>query len=294
MFKKKIDASTQNDSLLRDFLFVTLVMPTHTINTFYNSTQMEADRLGQHVFQLEKIRSQEIILRYLKPSMNIADIGGATGAYSFWLHDLGHQVHLLDAAEFHIDTATRISITDNKPLASIALGDARELPFADEQFDLVLLFGPLYHLQEKTDRIKSIAEARRVLKKDGTVLAATISRHASLFDGFWQGFIDDPAFENILQHDLEDGNHFNPVHNPMYFTDAHFHTQKEIEEEFSDAGFSNFNIIAIEGFGWLTPGFMKRWNDEDARNKMLRYIRQTENDPIMIGISAHVMTIARK
>ena len=40
--------------------------------------------------------------------------------------------------------------------------------------------------------------------------------------------------------------------------------------------------------------FMKRWNDEELRNKMLEYIRQTENDPVMVGISAHVMTIAMK
>ncbi len=269
-------------------------MSTHTINTFYNSTQMETDRLAQHVFQLEKVRSQEIIRRYLKPSMNIADIGGATGAYSFWLHDLGHRVHLLDAAEFHIEAATKISITENKPLASIALGDARQLPYDDERFDMVMLFGPLYHLQEKHDRIKSIAEAKRVLKKDGVLLAATISRYASLFDGFWQGFIDDPAFENILKQDLMDGNHSNPVNHPMYFTDAHFHTQKEIEEEFTVAGFNDVNTIAIEGFGWLTPDFMQKWNDEESRNKLLQYIRQTEDDPVMVGMSAHVMTIAVK
>lgn len=269
-------------------------MSSHTINTFYNSTQMETDRLGQHVFQLEKNRTQEIILRHLTSTMNIADIGGATGAYSFWLHDMGHRVHLLDAAEFHIEAATKISISENKPLASISLGDARQLPYDDEQFDLALLFGPLYHLQEKEDRVKSIAEAKRVLKKGGILLAATITRYASLFDGFWQGFIDDPAFEDILKQDLEDGNHFNPVNHPMYFTDAHFHTQTEIKEEFTTAGFSTFNTIAIEGFGWLTPNFMEKWNDEDSRNKMLQYIKQTENDPIMIGISAHVMTIARK
>jgi ubiquinone/menaquinone biosynthesis C-methylase UbiE len=269
-------------------------MSTHTINTFYTSTQIETDRLGQHVFQLEKNRTQEIILRYLKPSMNIADIGGATGAYSFWLHGMGHKVHLLDAAEFHVEAATKISIIENKPLASISLGDARELAYDNEQFDLVLLFGPLYHLQEKEDRIKAIAEAKRVLKKNGTLLAATITRYASLFDGFWQGFIDDPAFENILKGDLEDGDHFNPVNHPMYFTDAHFHTQKEIEEEFTAAGFANFEIKAIEGFGWLIPDFEKRWNDETLKEQMLVYIRQTENDPVMVGMSAHVMTIAKK
>jgi len=255
---------------------------------------METDRLGQHVFQLEKIRTQEIILRHLTTALKIADIGGATGAYSFWLHDMGHHVHLLDAAEFHIEAATKISITENKPLASILMGDARQLPYDDAQFDMVLLFGPLYHLQEKEDRVKSIAEAKRVLRKGGVLLAATITRYASLFDGFWQGFIDDPAFENIVNQDIEDGNHFNPVNHPMYFTDAHFHTQKEIEEEFAAAGLSKFNTIAIEGFGWLTPNFMERWNDEDSRNKMLHYIKLTENDPVMIGISAHVMTIATK
>lgn len=269
-------------------------MSTHTINTFYNSTQMETDRLGQHVFQLEKVRTQEIILRYLESSMTIADIGGATGAYSFWLHDMGHNVHLLDAAEFHIEAATKTSISENKPLASISLGDARKLPYDDEQFDLVLLFGPLYHLQRQEGRIKAIAEAKRVLKKDGIVLAATISRYASLFDGFWQGFIDDPDFENIVSQDLKDGNHSNPVNHPMYFTDAHFHTQNEIEEEFSAAGFSGFDLIAVEGFGWLVPEFAKRWNDKTAKEQMLVYIKQTENDPIMIGISAHVMTIAKK
>lgn len=269
-------------------------MSTHTINTFYNTTHMEVDRLGQHVFQLEKVRAQEIIQRYLNKPMSIADIGGATGAYSFWLHEMGHKVHLLDPAEFHIEAATRISITENKPLASISLGDARDLPFDNEQFDLVLLFGPLYHLQDKRDRIQSIAEANRVLRKGGVLLAATISRYASLFDGFWQGFIDDPAFENILQQDLEDGNHFNPVNHPMYFTDAHFHTQDEIAEEFAAAGFANHNCIAIEGFGWLIPDFMSRWSDNDSRKKMLDYIKKTEANPVMVGISAHVMTIAVK
>jgi ubiquinone/menaquinone biosynthesis C-methylase UbiE len=269
-------------------------MPTPIINEFYNSTGMETDRLEQHVFQLEKIRSQEIIQRYLKPSMTIADIGGATGAYSFWLHDMDHSVHLLDAATFHIEMARKKSIAENKPLASVTQGDARQLPYTDEQFDLVLLFGPLYHLQEKSDRIKSIAEAKRVLKKGGVLLAATITRYASLMDGFWQNFIDDPAFENIVNQDIKDGNHTNPVNHPMYFTDAHFHTQQEREEEFSAAGFSNFRHIAIEGFGWLIPDFNKRWNDEAGRNKLLQYVRQTEADPIMTGVSAHVMTVAKK
>ncbi|NJO25781.1 MAG: class I SAM-dependent methyltransferase [Bacteroidia bacterium] len=254
---------------------------------------METDRLEQHVFQLEKIRTQEIIQRFLRPSMSIADIGGATGVYSFWLHQMGHEVHLLDAAEFHIEMAKQRSTQQNKPLASITHGDARKLPYRSEQFDLVLLFGPFYHLQDKNDRIKCIEEARRVLKPGGVLLVAAISRYASLFDGFWQGFMDDSAFEKIMQQDLQDGNHSNPTDNMNYFTDAHFHTQQEMQEEFTAGGFNRFSTIAVEGFGWLVPGFMERWDEAEWRNKLLQYIRRTEADPAMTAISAHVITIAK-
>lgn len=269
-------------------------MSLQNIKAFYNSTGVETNRLDQHVFQLEKIRSQQIILEYLKQDMTIADIGGATGSYSFWLHDMGHEVHLLDASEFHIETAHKISKEKDKPLGSILLGDARSLPYADNQFDLVLLFGPLYHLQQKNDRIKSITEAKRVLKPNGILLAATISRYASLLDGFWQNFIDDVEFIKIINQDIKNGNHSNTTGNPFYFTEAHFHKQVEIEEEFTLAGIPNFSIKAIEGFGWLVPGFNNKWNDDVWREKLLHYIQQTESDPVMIGLSAHVMTVAMK
>lgn len=269
-------------------------MSLQNIKAFYNSTGVETNRLDQHVFQLEKIRAQQIIQEYLMPGMIIADIGGATGSYSFWLHDMGQEVHLLDAAEFHVETARKISKEENKPLGSILLGDARNLPYSDNKFDLVLLFGPLYHLQKKVDRIRSITEVKRVLKNGGILLASTISRYASLLDGFWQNFIDDAEFEKIIDQDLMHGNHFNTTGNPSYFTEAHFHSQVEIEEEFTLAGFPHVTIKAIEGFGWLVPGFMNRWNDDIWRKKLLQYIQQSESDPVMIGISAHVMTVAMK
>lgn len=64
----------------------------------------EDGRLSRH--DLEFIRSKEIISRYLtEGKMNIADIGGATGVYSFWLASLGHNLHLLDITPKHIELA---------------------------------------------------------------------------------------------------------------------------------------------------------------------------------------------
>ena len=44
----------------------------------------------------------------------------------------------------------------------------------DEMFDVVLLFGLLYHLLDETVRNKCIREVHRVLKKDGLVFASFI------------------------------------------------------------------------------------------------------------------------
>jgi len=269
-------------------------MSSPIITHFYSSTGMETNRLEQNIFKLEKERSQEIIERYLKQTMTIADIGGATGVYSFWLHDMGYNVHLLDAVEFHVDTAKKNSALRSKELGSILLGDARQLPYPDEQFDLVLLFGPLYHLQKKEDRIVALQEAKRVLKPGGVLLAATISRYSPLFEGLWHGYIMDPDFENILKQDLAEGNHSNKANHPMYFTDAYFHALNEPVEEFTAVGFGDARSMAIEGPGWLVPDFEQKWNDKAFKNKMLEYLRLTENDPVMIGLSAHVMTVAKK
>src|SRR4030095_12838057 len=98
------------------------------------------------VFQREHIRPQTIIERQVQPKRVIADIGGGTGPYSFWLHDRGHTVHLLDATAAHIETAHTIAREHGRTLGSITVGDGRNLPYEDNTFDIVLLFGPLYHL----------------------------------------------------------------------------------------------------------------------------------------------------
>jgi hypothetical protein len=110
---------------------------------------METDRLGQHVFQLEKIRTQEIILRYLKSSMTLP-ISVGHGAYSFWLHDMGHKFIYLMQPNFILRAATKISISEINPLASILLRDCKTTSLCDEHFGPGIGYSDLlYHLQEK-------------------------------------------------------------------------------------------------------------------------------------------------
>jgi 2-polyprenyl-3-methyl-5-hydroxy-6-metoxy-1,4-benzoquinol methylase len=70
----------------------------------------EAARLEKTSSQIERIRTQELLQRYLPPPPAvILDVGGAAGAYSFWLAQQGYQVHLIDAVPHHIAQAREIA-----------------------------------------------------------------------------------------------------------------------------------------------------------------------------------------
>ena len=67
-------------------------------------------------------------------------------------------------------------------------GNALDLSrFPDESFDAVLLFGPLYHLYAKEDKLTALREAKRVLKPDGRLFAAYCMNEAAIIHFCFQG-----------------------------------------------------------------------------------------------------------
>src|SRR3954451_13384576 len=121
-------------------------MDRKTINDYY-AQEIEADRLEQEAFKLEGIRTKEIINRYVQNrKLEILDVGGGAGYYSFWLHEAGHSVTLIDLSPKNIELVRKYSESRGISLKEFETGDAVNLKFPDAQFDIVLLFGPLYHL----------------------------------------------------------------------------------------------------------------------------------------------------
>jgi SAM-dependent methyltransferase len=174
------------------------------------------------------------------------------------------------------------------------VGDVRELPFADASADAVLLLGPLYHLPVAGERVQALAEACRVLRTGGVLLAAGISRFASTFEGVRLGLIADPTFEGIVEGDLRDGIHRNPdpEGRPEWFTLAYFHLPEELREELCTAGLVDVQVLAIEG-----PGSFRSLeallDDPASRDAVLRAIRRVETESTLMGAGAHLMGIGR-
>lgn len=273
-------------------------MPNQTeknkIREFY-ANEIEKDRLESELFLLEGIRTKEIIGRYLSGNtMRIADIGGGAGYYSFWLQSKGHRVTLVDLSPKNIELATAHAVKTGIQLYGAEIGDATDLKFADAQFDLVLLLGPLYHLTIREERLKALSEARRVLKTNGVLLTAVISRYASLFDGFRRDLINDDLFEKILTDDLKTGVHLNSTDNPEYFTTAYFHTPSEIKNEINESKLKFDKLIGIESFGWTIEDIRSKSEDQNYMSKLRRIMSLVEDKDDIMALSPHIMAIARK
>ena len=203
-----------------------------------------------------------------------------------------YEVHLVDPVPSHVDQAREASDAQpDHPIAGFVVGDARDVPFENASCDAVLLLGPLYHLVEQDDRVAALREARRVARTGAVVVAAAISRFASLLDGMDRELYMDPAFHRIMIEDLHTGRHTNPTADLRYFTTAYFHRPEDLPDEFEAAGLHHKATLAVEGPACLLGDIGQRWADPHRRELLLEAIRGIETEPALLGASAHLLTI---
>jgi ubiquinone/menaquinone biosynthesis C-methylase UbiE len=237
---------------------------------------------------LEYVRSMELLDRLLpRPPARLLDVGGGPGTYAAPLARGGYRVHLVDPMPLHVEQARQAAGF------TAARGDARELVEPDRSQDAVPLFGPLYHLTGAADRQQALAEAGRVLRPGGRLLAMAVSRFASLLDGLYEGWLGDPVFRPIVDQDLADGQHRNPdpVGRPEFFTTAYFHTPDGLAAEMEQADFTGVTVYGVEGPGWP---LRQDWADEQRREHILFAARSVETQPSLIGFSPHLIAAATK
>ena len=255
----------------------------------------EIQRLSSSLGQLEETRMRELIARHLPavPAV-VYDVGGGPGGYACWLAKQGYEVHLVDPVPLHVEQASAASQAQpDHPIAELRVGDARHLDRAEDSVDVVLMLGPLYHLTERNERIAALQESYRILRGGGIIFAVAISRYASTLHGMIDGNMD-PDFIKIASRDLREGQHRNPNEHPAYFTTAYLHRPEEFKSEIEAVGFDLEGLFGIQGPGWLLQNLEEQWDNPNYRERLLNIARSLESEPSVIGVSAHIMAIARK
>ena len=148
------------------------------IENHYNNYHEDERTKSKHGC-IEFITNMKYIRDYVPQKAKILDIGAGTGVYSLALAQEGFSVHAVELVEHNIEIF-RSKLTGGEDIV-LEQGNALDLSrFGDESFDAVLLFGPLYHLYTKEDKITALREARRVLKKDGHLFAAYCLNEATV------------------------------------------------------------------------------------------------------------------
>jgi ubiquinone/menaquinone biosynthesis C-methylase UbiE len=252
----------------------------------------EEDRISFGIGQLEFVRVQEVLRRHLPdPPASIVDIGGATGVHASWLADQGYRVQILDITPRHVEKAN--ADLSGKGVQA-HLGDARSLPYPDATFDAALLFGPLYHLTDGSDRTLALREATRVVRQGGIVAVAAVSRFASLFDGLGRQFLFDPEFIAIARNDLDTGQHRNPSERPHWWTTAYLHHPDQLRWEADQAGLQVREIVGVEGLAGYLPQLADRWDNAEDRETILWAARAIETESTLLGLSAHLLLLAER
>jgi len=266
---------------------------SRNIELFYNKASEET-RLekGMGIFEFERIKS--LLEKYVSSSKStIIDVGGGTGKYSEWLAKKGHQVYLVEPISKHIEIA-KVRANKLKNKFSIQLGESRKLEFQNNFADLVILHGPLYHLQKKEDRDLTICEAKRVLKNNGIILGFAINYTASTLAGLLNGLIHKKTFFKMCKEELTKGIHNPPDDFPWLLTEAYYHKPEQFKQEFINQDLTYLNTYAVEGMAWLDKDYFINMLNNKRRNTLLELIKITENDNHLLSFSPHMMIAVKK
>ena len=230
--------------------------------------------------RVEFLTTVHYIDKYLKEGDKILDIGAGAGEYSLYFARRGYEVSALELADANI-AAFRKKL---KPEDKIALvqGNALDLTcYADKAFDIVLLFGPLYHLKSDVDKQKCISEAKRVCKDGGKILFAFISNDfvfltELVYNGnyFSKGDYDKETFKL----------------NDFPFV---FHTVDAARKLLTEGGIKVLYEVASDGASELLAARINEMSDEDYA-QYLRYHFYICEKPELLGMTNHLLFVGEK
>lgn len=260
-------------------------------NEFEEKNRLNRDNSGKLEFEM----SMRILKKYLPQKATILDLGGASGTYTIPLAQMGYTMFLADLSPKLIEEAKEI--IKEKNLNNVKTCDVMNAidlsKYEDNQFDVVILFGPLYHLLDSVEREKCIQEVNRVLKKDGIVFASFIPYLAgsiAIIDRYFRHpeQVNIKNLENVFSTGM-----FNNA-SKKGFQEGYYAKAQEIERLFSNNGFEKKDLLSIRGVGYEKEDNIYKVEDEVMFENIISIIEKTAREKEVIETCGHAMYIGKK
>lgn len=229
---------------------------------------------------VEFLTNVKYIEKYLMPGAKILDIGAGAGEYSLYFSRQGYEVAALELADSNIEAFQKKLTPEDK--IDLAQGNALDLSrYEDSSFDIVLLFGPLYHLHSETDQLRCIQEAKRVCKPDGKIFIAFIANDIvilTMFNEHPDYFVNGDYNKKTFRCD------------DFPFV---FHTLEACRALLHKANAKVLHEVASDGLSELLKVKINEM-DEESFAQYLRFHYYTCEKPEHLGSSNHLLFVTEK
>lgn len=254
---------------------------------FYNNYD-EDSRLASRHGTVEFLTTLHYIEKYRKPGNRVLEIGAGTGRYSHALARQGYDVDAVELVEHNIEIFRKNTLSTEK--ITITQGNALDLSaFPDNQYDITLLLGPLYHLYNKDDKRQALREAIRVTKQGGIIFAAYVISDGCLIDeGFHRSNIDVAEY---IKNGLIDSQTFAARSAPKDLFELV--RKEDIDELMSVFPTTRLHYVAADGCALFMRESIDKM-DEETFDLYLKYHLSTCEREDLAGITSHAIDIFRK
>lgn len=254
---------------------------------FYNNYD-EDSRLAVRHGTVEFLTTMRYIEKYIKNGDRVLEVGAGTGRYSHALARQGYAVDAVELVEHNIEIFRQH--TQSNENINITHGNALDLSvLADNQYDITLLLGPLYHLYSIEDKKQALHEAIRVTKKGGVIFAAYVISDGCLLDeGFKRGNI---RVEEYIEKGLIDSKTFAAKSQPKDLFEL---VRKEnIDDLMSVFPVSRLHYVASDGCALFMREAVDAMDDVTFELYLKYHFATCEREDLC-GISSHAIDIFRK
>lgn len=246
------------------------------LTDYYNKFN-ENKRLNHRHGQVEFITSMNYINKYLSKQDKIIDIGAGTGRYSIELKKQGYDVTAVEYVRPNIGM-----LKNNDPELKVIEASATDLcMFNDNEFDVAIMFGPMYHLYSKQDKLKALAEAKRITKK--YIFVAYLMNEYSVIE---YAFKDNHYKE--IKNKLTDDYHIDDPES-LYFQVR----IKDIDELNQLSNLESICRFAQDGPSDYMRSYINNM-DEETFNGFIEYHLKTCEAKELLGASSHVVDVLKK